>query len=42
MTSWPNNLPSGKHRFGIEVQHDEGVTAFCVAASILIAKAHSA
>src|SRR5205085_8239824 len=23
MTSWPNNLPSGKHRFGIEVQHDE-------------------
>jgi len=23
MTSWPNYLPSGKHRFGIEVQHDE-------------------
>src|SRR5204863_798229 len=23
MTSWPNNLPSGKHRFGIEVQHDK-------------------
>jgi hypothetical protein len=40
MASWPNNLPSGKHRFGIEVQHDErAITALCVAASILFAEA---